>query len=282
MSNLEYVRTDKNGTKIYADYTCPRCGGAGGADKWDLTGWTCYECGGSGRSHKPQLVKKYTPEYEAKLEEQRSKRAEKARAKRLDEFREHKVELVQAKGFNADGKAYLAIGNTYEIKDELREAGAKWNSSINGWIFLVNLEKYNTVELTAEECLNFNEEAGWISWKDYKELKDLVQSKIPKEDKPVSEYVGSIGDIINQIVTLEGVYSYDRKSFRGWGTESVRIYKFRDDNGNILVWNTTSWREVQEGMRIHLTGTIKEHSEYKGEKQTALTRCKMNYLEPLA
>ena len=24
-----YVRTDKNGTKIYHDWTCPRCGGAG-------------------------------------------------------------------------------------------------------------------------------------------------------------------------------------------------------------------------------------------------------------
>lgn len=24
-----YIRTDKNGTKIYHDYTCTRCGGAG-------------------------------------------------------------------------------------------------------------------------------------------------------------------------------------------------------------------------------------------------------------
>ena len=28
-----YIRTDKNGTKIYHDWTCPRCGGAGYADK---------------------------------------------------------------------------------------------------------------------------------------------------------------------------------------------------------------------------------------------------------
>lgn len=27
--------------------TCPRCGGAGGADKWKFTGWTCFECNGA-------------------------------------------------------------------------------------------------------------------------------------------------------------------------------------------------------------------------------------------
>mgnify|MGYP003165815777 CR=1 FL=1 len=48
-NNMVYIRTDKNGTKIYHDYTCPRCGGAGGADQWIYTGWTCYECGGTGR-----------------------------------------------------------------------------------------------------------------------------------------------------------------------------------------------------------------------------------------
>lgn len=29
MAKIVYLRTDKNGTKYYANYTCPRCGGAG-------------------------------------------------------------------------------------------------------------------------------------------------------------------------------------------------------------------------------------------------------------
>ena len=56
-NNMVYIRTDKNGTKIYHDYTCPRCGGAGGADQWIYTGWTCYECGGTGRVSNPQIIK---------------------------------------------------------------------------------------------------------------------------------------------------------------------------------------------------------------------------------
>ena len=29
--------------------TCSRCGGAGGADKWKMTGTICWKCGGSGK-----------------------------------------------------------------------------------------------------------------------------------------------------------------------------------------------------------------------------------------
>ena len=55
MAKIVYLRTDKNGTKYYANYTCPRCGGAGGSDKWAFTGWTCYECGGTGESSTPVI-----------------------------------------------------------------------------------------------------------------------------------------------------------------------------------------------------------------------------------
>ena len=65
MAKIVYLRTDKNGTKYYANYTCPRCGGAGGSDKWAFTGWTCYECGGTGESSTPVIEKEYTPEYRA-------------------------------------------------------------------------------------------------------------------------------------------------------------------------------------------------------------------------
>lgn len=78
MSKMVYIRTDKNGTKIYHNYTCPRCGGAGGAQKWEFTGWTCYECSGTGkRIDKPQIYKEYTPEYKVKLDAQAKKKSRK-------------------------------------------------------------------------------------------------------------------------------------------------------------------------------------------------------------
>ena len=78
---IAYIRTDRNGTKYYEDYTCTRCGGAGYSDSWWRTGKICYGCSGSGRKNKPTTFKIYTPEHAAKLEERRRKRE----AKRLAE-----------------------------------------------------------------------------------------------------------------------------------------------------------------------------------------------------
>ena len=73
------IRTDRNGTKYYEGVvTCPRCGGAGGADCWKATGWTCYQCGGEGKVAESWVER--TPEYEEKLRLARVARAEKRRA----------------------------------------------------------------------------------------------------------------------------------------------------------------------------------------------------------
>src|SRR5579859_361744 len=52
---------------------CRRCGGAGGSDKWALTGWTCFDCGGSGQG-KPAKERLYTTEKLAKLNASADKR----------------------------------------------------------------------------------------------------------------------------------------------------------------------------------------------------------------
>ena len=71
----QYIRTDRNGTKIYHDPNCPRCGGEGESDNWWRTGGTCYTCGGSGKRAKPLAVKVYTQEYADKLEARRAAKA---------------------------------------------------------------------------------------------------------------------------------------------------------------------------------------------------------------
>ena len=74
MNDLEYIRTDRNGTKYFNDWTCPRCGGAGQSDNWIATGKMCWACGGTGKRPQPRVVKVYTPEHQAKLDAQRAKR----------------------------------------------------------------------------------------------------------------------------------------------------------------------------------------------------------------
>ena len=90
---LQYVRTDRNGTKYFYDWTCPRCGGAGESDKWLYTGRTCYACGGTGLRAKPLTVKEYTPEHEAKLMAKRAARQAVLDAQFAAEEAERKAEM---------------------------------------------------------------------------------------------------------------------------------------------------------------------------------------------
>lgn len=274
MGERIYIRTDKNGTKIYHDYTCPRCGGAGGSDKWAYTGWTCYDCGGSGRARKPEVIKVYTPEYRAKLDERARKRAEKKQAERVAEFNANRLGIAQKYGFNPEGKIYVVIGNTYEIREELKDAGAKYRGGIN-WYFLEEQDKYPTVELTYEECLNIYPEYGTMSWKDLSEVQAVLNSKIPTEDDP-SQYVGQVGERLDVVVTFKKRSTYEIPSYAGWGTDMVGINVFRDDAGNCFIWKSTSaFFNIPEGEKVRLRGTVKEHTDYKGTKQTVLQRCKV-------
>ena len=227
MAKIVYLRTDKNGTKYYANYTCPRCGGAGGSDKWAFTGWTCYECGGTGESSTPVIEKEYTPEYRAKLDERARKRAEAKRAKQVEEFNNNRLAIAEKYGFNPEGKIYVVTGNTYEIREELREAGAKYRGGIN-WYFLEKQDRYPTIELSYEECLNIYPEYGTMSWKDLTEVQAVLNSKIPTEEDP-SQYVGQVGERLDLVVTFKKRSTYEIPSYAGWGTDAVGINVFRDD-----------------------------------------------------
>lgn len=93
--------------------------------------------------------------------------------------------------------------------------------------------------------------------------------------KAISQHVGQIGDKIDLDVVLEKRAWFDVPSFRGFGTDTMYVFTFRDQQGNALVWKTSKGLVHETGAKVHLTGTIKDHNEYDGEKQTVLTRCKV-------
>ena len=96
-----------------------------------------------------------------------------------------------------------------------------------------------------------------------------------REQKAISQYVGEIGDKIDLDVTLEKNAWFEIPSFRGFGTDTMHIYTFRDEKQNAIIWKTSKGLGFENGTKLHLKGTIKDHSEYDEEKQTVLTRCKL-------
>lgn len=282
---LEYFKTDKNGTKYYYDYTCPRCGGAGGADQWTYTGWTCYKCGGTGKLRDPKIVKKYTPEYQAILDQRRADKAAREQA----EFEANKPQIIAQRNadfladhhFSPDGKIYIFLGDTYSYKDEIKSLGGKFDYFL-GWHIDHEVNNWDLLEMTADELFEINEDGQYMRYRqditrdDIEGYKKAALKEINNE--PESEYYGEIGQKID--LTLKYVDRYTYTTYYTYKGEVHNLIKFVNEAGQIFVWDTQSFNEeiidADPGTLFHVTGTIKKHNEYKGEKQTVLTRCKVS------
>ena len=179
---IKYIRTDKNGTKIYEDWTCPRCGGEGWAGQWKYTGVTCFRCGGSGLRNRPKIIKEYTDEYWAKLQARQEERAEKYAAEHAEEIAAAKAEEKRREaeykqnefvrtskglGCGADGVGYVHIGNTYPIKDEIKANGGKWVGQ--WWVAPVEVKakKVYAVRIDLHDFIN---EYGYIAEYDARDV----------------------------------------------------------------------------------------------------------------
>ena len=281
---VHFEKVDKNGTHVFVDCTCSRCGGDGIIPYFGhVDHGVCFKCGGSGVGGNEE-IKVYTNEYGAKLKAQRAAREEAKRQKLIAESVEWNKEWMEREGFNAEGITYLVLGNTYEIKDELKAHGAKFNYML-GW-HMPNAEGYDAVPVQMEKITQhlWNGRLDYIS--NYSEIRELVSKlkdeaeQLPKvkNGEPVSEYVGKVGERLEFEADLVGEFTFETPGYMSWETELMHIYKFKTAEGNIVVWKTTSYiKEYFEDDVKHFTfkGTVKEHSEYKGEKQTVLNRVKI-------
>lgn len=103
--------------------------------------------------------------------------------------------------------------------------------------------------------------------------KEIEKAKRIEVDEK-SNHFGEVGKRYKDInvYKMEMLTSFDTQ----YGC--MYIYKIVLDSGDILIWKTSNW--VDDYVKAQsITFTVKEHSEYKGVKQTEVTRCKLNIKE---
>ena len=96
------------------------------------------------------------------------------------------------------------------------------------------------------------------------------QDYIKEQAKRAGTFLGEVGKKLSADVTLTRVTSYDSMYGTGY------IYSMMDASGNTLVWFASRSQGHNDGDTFKITGTVKEHKEYHGIKQTVLTRCKIS------
>lgn len=260
-----FLKTDRNGTNIYVSNQCSRCGGAGYINIFNhVEGGVCFSCNGTGTG-KTREFKLYTPEYFAKLEAKRF-------AKRKEKAEEENKAFFEKMGFSEEGKTWVVLGDTFKIRGAIKDAGGKFDS-IFGWHLPIKPLKWDALEIAAEEVFECDTAGNYRN-----DVKIEILAKIENANNAAnaknskSEYVCGVGVKISKLLTLTKICSFETQ----YGT--TYIYNFVDDNENVFIWKTATVPKIdtfKEGVKVVVTGKVKEHKEYKGIRQNILTRCKI-------
>lgn len=180
-----------------------------------------------------------------------------------------KTEWLTVNGFSEYGVTYLVLGNSYPIKDELKEAGFKfspllrWHGPEANYALPENCSYY---ELRYEDLFTWDEDSHTTFMKEgAREKIDLIFNPIVESN---SQFVGEIGERLRDIpMRVRNIGGYNSAYGYKW------VYTFEDNDGNVYSWFTTSQQAVSIGMNCIVTGSIKAHVEYKSVFTTQLNRC---------
>lgn len=103
-----------------------------------------------------------------------------------------------------------------------------------------------------------------------KYMQDQRAQKDRESRKNLSTWIGEVGDkVYAEVQSCECVYS----SAGQFG--DYFLYRFVDNSGNVIMWGTS--KGLMTDKIASISGTIKSLDTYRDEKQTVLTRCRVQY-----
>lgn len=267
----------KNG-KLYTvvEGTCDRCGGTGifacrvengHPVPHPAYGGVCLKCDGTGKITK--TVRLYTEKEYLSMQKAKVSRNLKRIEERKEREKERKANALpnwlEWNGFDTEGNTYLIYGNTYPIKDKLKEAGCKFSQEL-GWH---GPAAVNVPEDCYIERIHWSDVYTWN--KDFWEMHITPNGQSFLEDifssHVLGQYIGEIGERLRSIpVVFEKTITFEGRYGVG------KVYRFNAD-GAQLSWFTEVEKDLEEGAEYILSGTVKKHEVYGNTKVTQLGRC---------
>ena len=177
-------------------------------------------------------------------------------------------------GFGEQGFIWIFKGNTpdatYENLDWFHSSPCRYARTW-GWYLPSDIEMPSPLPTNIEPLkLEWNE----VSFEDQLISEDQIKEIVDKKlyDAGTSRYIGKVGDRLEMDVTC-------KKASVSQSIYGISyFYVFEDKEGNVYTWGTSA-RSLDEGVKYHLKGTVKEHTTYRNVCQTALTRCKVEEIE---
>ena len=198
-----------------------------------------------------------------------AERREAAREQRMKaEYADKRAKWLEENCFNENGVTWIyAKADSYEKKDILKQLGMKFSKNllwhapflipeIADACVKIDIQDIATATAWGEYCYNPN-------------VNDIIKSKMIIE-KSDSEWIeGKINDRIQIKV------SFVSKRIINTRFGLTNLYTFISENKNKIQWWSQTNIDFPKENIFTLAGTIKDFNEFKNEKITTLTRCKI-------
>ena len=210
---------------------------------------------------------------------------------KLESFIAYTIEEIHKNGFSSRSKAVigcatadLVLNTMFPLygakRPELQPESTKQAKIIIKWAREELANKERKTDYEHNMALICSEDYIKWSWSGYAAslvpLYNKENSKTNTEHN--NEYVGTIKKRETYKLFCEKVIPI-HKEYTYYNQPSVTyLHKFRDEQNHLLVWFTSSY-ELDTGVWYTGKCTVKDHSEYNGEKQTVLTRCKLEEID---
>ncbi len=240
------VQVGKNGNSGFVTVleNCGRCGGQGGSPHWRPDGGVCYQC--RGRRQLPATHRVFTEDRLQVLVNAANVKADKTRVSAARETNKKRLEFI----------AWAKEGNYGPLIGQILLAAKPFSDD-----FLSSL-------------------AGKLRrWWVLTERQIAAAQKVFESRKKMSaadansKWVGDIKDRLE----FEGVILGVLEIVGYYGTTDV--IRIRDLDDNVYTWFASGVHDVARGDRVAIKGTVKKHDEFRGVKQTVITRCKLTKFE---
>lgn len=166
-------------------------------------------------------------------------------------------------------------GGTGKVKGKWIERTPEYQAKLDA-----RREAKEAIWRAEQERIAAEREAERLAKEEQERIEREAEEARIRAEKAKSQYVGEIGERMTIKATyIHGIW-FTVRSFYGFGDDTMYIHKFKDENDNVFVWKTgRGLGTILDGSAVTLVGTVKEHSEYKDEKQTVLTRCKVTEVQ---
>lgn len=187
------------------------------------------------------------------------------KVKKVDEWNEN---FKNWNAFNDSGETWIVLGDTFSIKDELKQKGAKFNREL-GWHFDHDEPGYQLYKIDMDDVTDTYFDGRLYFSEDVYEIVNKIKKENTVYEPSKSNWIGEVGKKVDADVVLRNYRSF----YGNFGETGV--FEFEDSDGNTVIWMTSPDRDIDYDHIYWIEGTVKDHSEYKGDKQTRLTRCKI-------